>query len=296
LLTAGRNVAQLLDTRNDHQPRKTLRVVDVVSGEKLFEADYDPSVRMTTLEPDAVAIVEPKGRFQLVNVRTGDSLIDESLPLHAAPRAISAMRSGTQLLVCINGPTEQLLSRPIGVDYPLVDGQVYAFDLRDGRMMWPGPAVIEQRGIALAQPADIALVVFVDRLLKRDANGAGAKLRLLCLDRQTGATVYRNDELPDTSGSSFRIRAVREESPAVNIDMSTKTVRLTFTDRPRSPEPPANDLVEAPRKSLGRGLWGVGRRMGSVIQGVIQDPAGTNWPLRVSEPAGAPAEEQLDDD
>jgi hypothetical protein len=148
----------------------------------------------------------------------------------------------------------------------------------------------------LTQPTDIPILVFVDRLVKRDAGGAGAKLRLLCLDRQTGATVYRNDDLADTPGSQFRIRASRDDGAAVNIEMSTKTIRLRFTDEPRSPEPPANDLVEAPRKSLGRGLWGVGRRMGSVIQGVIQDPGGTNWPLPASENADGGEEESHDDD
>ena len=70
----------------------------------------------------------------------------------------------------------------------------------------------------------------------------------------------------------MRIRAVRDEQDAVDLEMTAKTIRLTFTDSPRSPEPPANDLVEAPRKSLGRGLWGVGRRMGSVLQDVLQNP------------------------
>ena len=173
---------------------------------------------------------------------------------------------------------------------------MFAFDLRDGRSIWPGPAVIDQRGIALSQPADIPFLVFVDRVAKRDEGGAGTKLRLLCVDKETGATVYRNDELPDTSGNQFRIRASRDVPPAVNIEMSTKTIRLRFTDEPRSPEPPVNDLVEAPRKSLGRGLLGVGRRIGSVIQGVIQDPSGTNWPLPASENADGNEVESHDDD
>jgi hypothetical protein len=112
----------------------------------------------------------------------------------------------------------------------------------------------------------------------------------------TGATVYRNDDLADTPGGQFRIRASHDEPASVTIEMSTKTIRLRLTDEPRSPEPPANDSVEAPRKSLGRGLWGVGQRMGNVIQGVIRDPAGTNWPLPASGNADDGEDESHDDD
>jgi hypothetical protein len=59
-------------------------------------------------------------------------------------------------------------------------------------------------------------------------------------------------------------------------------------------------LVEAPRKSLGRGLWGVGERMGDVIQGAIQNPGGAGWRIA---PAAAPQRnpppneaEPMDDD
>jgi hypothetical protein len=100
--------------------------------------------------------------------------------------------------------------------------------------------------------------------------------------------------LPDISGGQIRIRAVRDEQDAVDLEMTAKTIRLTFTDEPRSPEPPANDLVEAPRKSLGRGLWGVGRRMGNVLQDVLQNPG------RAGQGAGgrndAFSEQPADDD
>ncbi len=296
LLTAGRNVAQLLDTRIDNQARKVIRIVDAVTGETRFEADYDPAACTTTLEPDTVAIVEPSGEFQSINVRTCATVIKEKLPLAAPPKSLTALRSGDELYLCASGLSRQVLSRPIGTDYPIIAGQVFAFDLRDGRPLWPGPATIDQRGIALAQPTDAPFLVFVDRLVKRNANGAGATLRLLCLDKRTGATVYRNDDLADTPGGQFRIRASHDDPASVTIEMSTKTIRLRLTDQPRSPEPPANDSVEAPRKSLGRGLWGVGQRMGSIIQDKIRDPTGTNWPLRASGNPSGGNEESHDDD
>lgn len=313
LLTSGRNIALLQDaspgeakagdtkedTPSGDKVRKALQIVDGVTGEKLFESEYDPTVRVTTLEPNLIAVVEPDGQFELIDVRTTERLIDYQLPLadlspNSAPRSITVFRAGDQLILGLNFGTRQLSSRSIGVDFPLVDGQVYAFDLRDGEPLWPEAAVIASRGLALSQPSDIPVLVFVDRVLKRDQNGAGTKLRLLCIDRATGATVHRNDDLPDVSGGQMRIRASRGDVAAVDFEMTAKTIRLTFTDEPRAPAPPANDLVEAPRKSLGRGLWGVGRRMGSALQDVLKssgqpagDANGRNWFGR---------EDALDDD
>ncbi len=282
LITAGRNLAQLLDTKHRDLPQKTLRILDAVSGATLLESNFEPSVRMTTLEPGIVAAVDASGSFHVIDVRAAKLLLDEQLALSAVPRAIAAMKSGDQLFVGISGPARQLLSRPINeAEYPLIDGQLFAFDLREGKTAWPGPALIEQRGIAVSQPEELPILVFVDRLLKRDAGGAGAKLRLLCLDKQTGATIYRNDHLPDTSGSNFRIHTAHDKSPIVIIDTSAQSIRLTFTDEPRSPEPPANDLVEAPRKNLGRGLWGVGWKM-------LQDGM---RPVSRNVPYGAPPQQ-----
>lgn len=272
LLTSGRNIAQLLDATDGKPSPKTLRIIDGVTGKQLLESNYDSAVRMTTLEPNLVAVVEPSGKFELIDIRSTRRLIDRKLDLMSPPQSICAYQAGDQLYLGLNGAARQQASRPIGLDYPLVDGQVFAFNLRDGEPLWPGGAVIDSRGLALSQPADIPVLVFVDRLLKRDANGAGTKLRLLCIDRATGATVYRNDDLPDISGGQMRIRASRGEEAAVDFEMTAKTIRLTFSDEPRSPEPPANDLVEAPRKSLGRGLWGVGRRMSSALQEVLKNP------------------------
>ena len=142
---------------------------------------------MTTIEPDSIVVVEPSGKFQLIDVPTGGIRIEQSLSLTAAPKSIYTLVSDDQLFVCFGGALRRQASLSIGIaDYPLVDGQVYAFDLRDGRPLWPGPAIVEQRGIALAQPSDIPILVFVDRQSKRDASGQSNNARLLCLDKATG--------------------------------------------------------------------------------------------------------------
>ena len=165
--------------------------------------------------------------------------------------------------------------KPIGQpsDFPLINGPVYAFSLKTGEPLWPGPALVRNRGIVLQQPQDIPLLVFADRQMIRDAtSGGGSQLRVLCLDRRTGQTVYRNDALPDTSVTRFRVRGETDSRPVVALEMSAGKILLAMTDRPRPPQPPANDDLEAPREIVERGLRGLGQRMGSALRGALERP------------------------
>jgi hypothetical protein len=97
------------------------------------------------------------------------------------------------------------------------------------------------------------------------------------VDKRTGETLYRNDDLPDTPVTRFRIRGDREPTPHVTVETNAGTIRLTMTDRPRPPRPPANDIVEAARETetAPRGLIGVGQRVGEALRGTIEKKAET---------------------
>ena len=273
LLTAGRNVVQLLDTRDSkQQPRKTLRIVDGVSGKTRFEAEYATGMRVATVEPNFVAVVDPGGKLQWIDALAGEVVVDESLPLDSPPNSLSVYHAGDWLYVCVNGGTRQLTSRPIGPDYPLVDGQVFAFDLRDGKMTWPGAARIAQRGIALAQPTDIPVLVFVDRLLRRDANGS-ASHPAIAVHRPRN----RSDALSKRRFAGYLGRTV----PHSGESRGGTDGRLGNDEPNGSPHvhrPAAlagtagERLGGSPAQEPGRGLWGVGRRMGDLLQDALENP------------------------
>jgi hypothetical protein len=117
----------------------------------------------------------------------------------------------------------------------------------------------------------LPLIVFVEKETRRDANGSGVKLRVLCLDSRTGQSVYRNEDLPDTGIGQFRVRSERQGDPAVLIEMSNRLVRLTATSEPRPPEPPANDDLVAAREFTERGLRAVARQLGNALQESSED-------------------------
>jgi hypothetical protein len=295
LITAGRNIAELGFQINRAGRILSLRIRDIWTQDVLFEAEYPIASRLTVVEPDAVAIYEPSGRFQLIDVHSGKSHIDRQLQPMEDLHSIQTMRAGKSLILLVSGQPQQQFKPVAQFDFPLVNGLVYAFDVGTAEPLWPAPAVVRNRGIMLSQPEEIPLLVFGDRKLVRDAqSGGGSQIRVLCLDRRTGQTVYRNDALPDTSVARFRVRSERQSEPIVALEMSAAKIQLTFTDNPRPPQPPANDDLEAPPPAEEGGLRAIGRRMSGALRSALQ--GGQAAPPAANGSAAVPEKPQVPDD
>jgi outer membrane protein assembly factor BamB len=312
LLTAGRNVAQLGNNTTGGNRVVNIRITDAWSQKALYDSEYTLGARFSVVEPGALAILEPSGKFQLVDVRTGQLTIDEQLSAVSDLQSIYAMPSGDDLLLAVSGPVQQKQVVSINqADCPLINGPLYAFSLKTGQPLWPGPAIIRNRGLVLSQPPDSPMLVFADRKMTRDAEtGGSSQLRLLCLDKRTGQTVYR-ESLPENMATRLRIRAERQENPAVVLELGSGKIQLTMTDRPRSPQPPSNDDLEAPRETVERGLRGLGRRVGGALRGALQsggdvgkprvqlNPPNQNRPQKLvpaNKPPQGEAKQETDDD
>ncbi len=274
LLTAGRNIAQLAFNTSDGNRVLQITVTDIWSQKTVYEGEFPITTRISVMEPNAIAMFEPAGKFRVLDVETGRLLVEQELDAVSDLQAIQTLRSGDEIFLYITSQLQPQY-KPIGLpsEYPLINGPVYAFSLKTGEPLWPGPALVRNRGAVLQQPRNIPLLVFADRQMPRDStNGAIPKLRVLCLDKRTGQTVYRNDSLPETSVVRFRVRGETDSRPAVAVEFGAGRILLTMTDNPRSPQPPANDDLEAPREMVERGLRNLGQRMGSALRGALDRP------------------------
>jgi hypothetical protein len=273
-MTAGRSVAQLGFQASRGGRSMMLRITDVWSQDELLDAELPIASRISVIEPDAIAVYEPSGRFQLVDVRTGKSLIEQSLEAAPDLHSIQTLRSNDTLFLVINRQAQlQQFHKSVGQqDNPLTSGMVYAFDLTTGKAVWPSPANVRNRGLVMTQPQGIPFLIFADLKATRDArSGNRTQLRLLCLDKRTGRTVYRNEALPDGAATRFRIRGERDGEPSVSIDTTMGKIQLAVSKRPRPPQPPAHDELEAARQISQRGLLGLGERM---LRGAIAPSSG----------------------
>jgi outer membrane protein assembly factor BamB/predicted Zn-dependent protease len=271
LLTSGRNVAHLAAV-SGRGNRAKLVITDIVAQKTLFETDLSDRVRYSVIEPNALAVLDSTGQFQLIDVDSGKALIDEKLEVAADSQAFYTMRSGDELFLFVTGPPQpQIRTTTQGFDSPIINGPVYAFNMRTGKALWPAPAIVRNRGMMLSQPPEVPFLVFMDRQQSHGAsNETTAQLRVLCLDKRTGETVYTNDRVPDTAVPRFRVEAEREPKPKVTLEMGGSKIALAMTDRPRPPQPPANDDLDASREVVERGIRGLGARMSGALRGALE--------------------------
>ncbi len=274
LLTAGRNVVNLTPVPG-HTSRMLLTVTDAWEQKSLYQVELMRESLYAICEPNLIATLELSGQFRLIDAMTGKPLIDEKLDTGVDPKSLYALRSGDSLYVFISSPP-QAPTRPVAqsFDYPIVNGLVYAFNIQTGKHLWPAPAQVRNRGISLTQPPDLPFLIFADRSPVRSSpNDGSTQLRLLCLDKRTGETVYRNDRIPDSGAARFRIEATSPPHPQVLLELGSSKVLLALTDRPRPPHPPANDDLEATREAVDRGLLGIGAQLGGAFRNALEKGA-----------------------
>ncbi len=272
LMTAGNNVAQLA-SGTSHGNQYLLSVRDVWRKNTLYEVELPNTAKFSLVEPNAIAEFDPSGQFRLIDVPSGRLVVDEKLDAVPGTQAIHTILAGDSLFVFITAQIQSQV-RPLGqpFDYPIINGPVYAFNVKTGKQLWSGPALVRNRGVYLSQPLDIPFLVFADRKLGHTAtSGANSQIRVLCLDKRTGETVYRNDQVPDSSVPHFSIRSDIERRPVVSLELGTAKIQLTITDRPRPPQPPANDDLEGSREIVERGLRGLGLKLGNALPGALND-------------------------
>lgn len=270
LLTTGRHVATI-DRARREKPKVT--VTNLWSGDTLFERDYSGDARLRVGEPDSIAVVEPSGRFQLIDVAAGRLQIDQ--PIKPAPRLkdFQLVRDRSRLFLLTNESTPR---RPVKTyvsvgepNYPLVTGKVYAFELASGQPVWSEPAEVEGQGIALHQPPECPLLVFTSRVMGRSARGKESQLCVLCLDKETGLPVYRTENIDDGPGGRYHVVIGRDERPSLVVQTPVVDVELTLSDEPRVTTLVAGDEQDANIAENSadeeNGLWKLGGQIGKGV-------------------------------
>jgi hypothetical protein len=210
----------------------------------------------------------------LVDVASGKLVVDQKLDAYPKSQNIFAAVSGNSLILAISAAVAPGRHQTVAFagDFPLVTGPIYAIDLTTGQPSWPSPAYVEERGLVLAAPSEIPLIVFADRESHRDTGAGSMKLRLLCLDSITGQSVFHNDDLLDVADGRFRIRAVASSESStdrrrrVTIETTAQQIQLTLSDEPRPPEPPVRDELVARREVEETGIRGALLRAADILE------------------------------
>jgi outer membrane protein assembly factor BamB len=277
-----------------------LTLVDPRTGRSDWKLPIQFGSKAQVLDDRAVAVMEPSGRFRIVDIPTGSAAVDQTLLPEQDPpvRAGQVGQSRLQTIHVMSTPDGYLLftnrlarsgsltrgksriSSPesgsdvfAGTRSPLVSGRLYALDRHSGRPRWQVPAEIADFALPLSQPAALPVVM----LLRHETEANNRSVRnevstsLLFLDRRTGCIVDEQT-LEKTAAYNYELTGDPKEH-TVTLSLSRESITLQFTDGPIAPEPPAQrtDKRKDERGIVGRLLDGFRRGLEREAQERLDD-------------------------
>ncbi len=258
--TCGRHVV----TSQFQQGQRTIRVVDVLTGETKLERTYSSTAKLDLLPPTTMACMEPSGELDVLDLINGRIQFSQTLEPERGLEGIHLLASNGLLILATNtrtAPQHNAAGNEALENAPVVTGRVYALDAKSGSPRWERPATINGQGLWQLQPTASPVLMFISNKEDRTTNQQNAATRLLCLDKRTGRSLLREDNLHEPENGPWLMRIDHNGDPTVSIDLLHTLVTLRFTTNPRPPEPVALADVEGIRKSRGTGLIGIAGRI-----------------------------------
>ena len=262
-----------------------LEMVDPWDHTKAWPAiKFAPDAQLTLVDrEEAVAVYEPDGRFVLVDLTDGESVIDAQLEPEPLLSGIFVFPSRENYVLVTQAAEESPVHRdpnrrvqPVhgSQSVRIGRGQVYAFD-RDGNSLWESSRTVRDRYLPLNQPARLPVLTFASVVRQRkDGKKFETAVSVLSLDRRNGRAVL------DTSlkGPTNSFRLVGDpEKKTVRLQLQSATVTMTFTAEPLPPVPEDGEAAATPEErspsSPVRAVWDAIRKAAIGPPLVPEEPA-----------------------
>ena len=217
----------------DGEDGNVLEMFDPCASRALWTPrTFQANSRIVVLENELAGVYEPNGRFVLVGLPDGRTIVNAKVS-RGNVTDFYVFRSPEEYLVVLNGP-ESGVRRSNGTVSHGVHGvpgaqirrtSVYAFD-RQGNQLWDAPAVIENQFLPTNQPRDLPVLLFACMTPERGTNQQ--KLSVVAVDKRTGRLI-RPEVL---SGGTVSFRAVADpEKKTVQLQLQRDILTMTFTDK-----------------------------------------------------------------
>ena len=241
-----------------------LSSLDAWTGETNWTQAYESGSTVDVEMGRYVAVADSAGDVAIVDGENGEKLVSYQLPEEMRVDELHLRVGRDDFLLLLRGP--QKMNRGNVVqgfsmsDSPVVTGKVCLFDRHSGEMRWNRPAEVERDAYPLNQPIDMPFILFAG-MVSQTNGGAPPKATMLLLDKATGRTLLRKDEVQGNNGGQCIVRISDAAKHQAAIEMAGRTILLQFTDERRPPEPPSLAEVEREEKS-GGGLMGIILKLG----------------------------------
>ena len=240
-----------------------LAAIDARNGDVAWRHTFASGSLIDVDKGRFIAVQEPNKRIVIVDADDGRIIVDYLLTArNTSPSTLHLSVGSEDIVLALGGgssPRGWVVRslRPVQ-DCPVIEGEVYSFERRTGRMKWSRPAEVSAQGLMLTQPVDLPIIVFAGRLIRQSRSRSPNTISVLVLDKRTGRTLFRSQELPLSSNDYCAVGQDEKQPFTALVQMASRTIRLQFTDDHVSPGPPALAEVETWKDAAGGGLADIG--------------------------------------
>jgi len=242
--TLGRHV---LGWRRD-EDRCVLKLVDPWQNRPLWPPkEFAPGAKLRYVDDGTVGVYEPDGRFVLVDLSDGRTIIDAPLGADRALTELLVLPYADQYLVVLHkrvvsaDRARRTIAMHGVVSAQLGEARIHAFD-GEGSPLWPSPVKVNEQWLPLNQPSRLPVLALACILQERPA---GAQTRsttsILCIDKRSGREILRERLAGATNSFSL---VGDPEKDTVELRLQRNTVTMTFTDQPPDAAAPSGDAPE----------------------------------------------------
>ena len=266
LATVGRNVIRW---RKRADGRQELSSYDSVAEESVWQQDFGKNARVDIAMGRYVAVVDHSGACVVVDAIDGTRLVDQILPLKPRATDVHLLAGSESFVLAVQSQISgqrQTAGKPVRreltrVDYVMLNGSIYVFDRQTGQPVWKRPAEVSRQPLMLTQPVDAPVIAFVGIMPRRDNQGSHQAISMLILEKASGRRLFSDDALPASRANHCAVKALGSDSKEVLVETSSQSIRLAFSDRQRSPEPPVMLGLESQEKKEKKGLRKIGEKL-----------------------------------
>ena len=207
-----------------------LRLFDPVAGRDLWALELPAQAKISILDNDRAALIEPDGKFGLIDLKTGQrktlaTISAEDLNLRTESFVVA---DHTSLFLLLNkGPPSSNFSDQ--VPFIRASGAVLAFDLETGKQRWK--QVVQQQNLLLERLTASPFLLFSNREYKTKGRLPVWSLHLVAIDKLTGTKLLDEKTI---SQPGFRSVTVNAADRYVELRSYSERLRLYPADKPAS--------------------------------------------------------------
>jgi hypothetical protein len=244
-----------------------LSSVDVMTSTEQWSHSFAVGAQVDVAPGNLLAVVEPSGRYWVVDATDGKVLVNHESPLSINIKQVHLLAGTDTLTIAVEDIRPP--SRPPGMTWLNVfpdslqfNGDLLCFERRTGESLWPRPARIQNQVLVLSQPMDLPVVAFAGNYQSEARGDRQQKSSLVLLEKASGRVLFADEKLPQSGNHLELIADPAEHSLSANL--MNRTIKLAFTEAPRPPEPPLTSEAKVDSETGPRGLYRIFQKLGIV--------------------------------